>query len=142
MILSVGDKAVSNEQCGCQDQAWNDSCGEKASDRGLHQGAVKDEYDAWRNDWAYYRGSNGNRSGVTVSVSLLSHGRDQCIGQCSRIRHGRARHTGEKDAGHNIDMTQAAFEAADHRHGKIDQNPRNAQPVHDLSGHNKEGHGH
>ncbi len=56
-----------------------------------------------------------------------------------RIRHRRARHAGEDDAAHDVDMGEAAANPADAELGDVEDALRRAADIHQVAGEHEEG---
>ncbi len=105
--------------------------------------AGKDQHrHAGRDDRPHDRGTGGHHRRETARISLPDHAGDQHGTDGRAVGNGHARHAGEKHAGHDGYMGQAAPEMAHDAVRQVDQPGQHAGAIHHVAGHDEEGDGH
>ena len=118
----------------------DDAAEEQSADRDLCDRPVDDHGHAGRDDRPDGAGGRDQGGGKSGLVAGLLHGRDDDRADRRRVRGGRARHAGDRHAGHDRRMREAGAEMADQRAREIDQLLADAAGRHDRSGQDEIGH--
>jgi hypothetical protein len=126
---------------GGQEEPGHDP-GEKEPDhRRIGHDRIDDHRDRRRDDRPEHRAGSDDRTGIAGPVLLLLHGGEEGGADGRRIGDSRSAHARHDEVGDDGHLRKAAAPVPDHGERPIDQAPRHAAAVHDLSGEDEHRHG-
>ena len=122
-------------------QARNDAAEKQVADRGVRDQRIKHHRNRRRDDRSDDGRRGGDRGGIAHRVPVVArHHVDADAAGAGQIGDRRAGHAGEDDALRDIDVTEAALEAADQHVAEPQQVVRHLADVHQLGGEQEQRH--
>ena len=114
----------------------------QVADRGVGDERVDDDGDRGRDDRADDCGRRGKCCGKARGVAAVRGHHDlRHLAGAGRVGDGRARHAGEDDRLHDVDMGEAAAEAPHQGVAEMEQALGHRAGVHQFGGEDEQGHG-
>ncbi len=114
-------------------QAGNDPADEQIADRRVRDQRVEHHRDRWRNDRPDHRRCGGDGRRVADRIAVVArHHVDADAARGGEVRDRRARHAGEDDALHDVDVAEPAAEPADQHVAEAQKLVRHLADVHQL----------
>ena len=138
IVALAGDDEDRHGHAGADQEARNDAGREHGGHRLVRHPGVDDGDDRRRDDGCDDGSGDGKRRGEIEVVALAHHLRDQEGAERRHVGHRRARDAAEEHAVDDVDVGEAAAEAADHGRGKIDDDARDSAAGGDVAGENEQ----
>ena len=137
---AVGEHHGEDEEA-AHEYAGDDAGGEELADALAGDGAVDDEGDARRDDYAYRAGGGDQGGGVVLTISNVGHCGDEYHAESGDGGRAGAGDGGEEAGDYNGDQRHAAAAVADEGAGEVDELGGYAGLVHDVAAEDEEGDG-